>query len=69
MKENTKGKFFTTRIDPEILELMTQVSKIQRETRAVLVRRAIMMELARLSYLSDEQKKALGIQRKEGSGI
>ena len=60
-----KTKFFTTRIDPEILKLMTKVSKNRGEPRSNLVRRAILKELASLSYLSGDQNKALGVSMQE----
>ncbi|MEM3616460.1 MAG: hypothetical protein QXJ31_00915 [Candidatus Bathyarchaeia archaeon] len=49
------------RLDPRDKALAHKVAKFRGEDLSDLVRRAIKMELARLSFLSDEEKKALGI--------
>ncbi|MHA2323765.1 MAG: hypothetical protein ACXACB_00065 [Promethearchaeota archaeon] len=47
------------------VELLKKVSKARGEDLSDFVRRAIYRELGNLSFLSDEQKKALGIGKKE----
>lgn len=49
------------RLQKEENELLRAVSKRRGETPSVFVRRAIKCELARLSYLTPEEKKTLGI--------
>ena len=56
----------TAKISPDLMELMTTVSKNRGEPRSNLVRRAILKELASLSYLPEDQKKALGISNTGG---
>lgn len=56
------------------IELLKRVSKARGEDLSDFVRRAIYRELGSLSFLSDEQKKALGIaksrnQTEEGSPL
>jgi len=46
----------------EDVELIKKVSKARGEDLSSFVRRAVYRELATLSFLSEEQKKALGIQ-------
>lgn len=55
------------RMSPQDIELIKKVSKARGEDLSDFVRRSIYKELANLSFLSDEQKKALGI--KESSAI
>jgi hypothetical protein len=49
------------RVELSLKELMKQVAKARGESISDFVRRAIKSELARLSYLSPEENKALGI--------
>jgi len=46
----------------EDVELIKQVSKARGEDLSDFVRRSILKELASLSFLSEDQKKALGIK-------
>lgn len=48
----------------EDILLLRKVCQARGENLSNFVRRAVRMELARLSFLSDEEKKALGF--KEG---
>jgi hypothetical protein len=48
------------RIEVEEKELLRRICRARGEDLSSFVRRAIRMELARLSYLSEEEKKALG---------
>lgn len=50
------------RMPNEDVELIKKVSKARGEDLSSFVRRAVYRELATLSFLSEEQKKALGIQ-------
>ena len=59
MKENY-GKI-TLRVDLELLNLVNHVAETRRESVSDLVRRSLMLELARHSYLDDATKKAMGI--------
>jgi len=49
------------RISPEDKELLVKVSKARGEDISDFVRRAFKKELALLGYLSDADKKALGV--------
>lgn len=49
------------RFKPDIKELARKVAKDRGEDLSDFVRRAVKTELARLSFLSDEEKKALGV--------
>ena len=51
----------TIRIPRDIHVLLSQVSEKRSETISGFIRRAILKELAALSFLPDEQKKALGM--------
>lgn len=50
------------RMDEEEIHLIRSVVKARGEDISDFVRRAVKRELARLSYLSQEEKKALEIQ-------
>lgn len=50
------------RVTPNQHKLLTTVCEHRGEHVTVFIRRAILKELASLSYFSDEQRKALGIQ-------
>ena len=53
------------RISIEDRELLNKICKARGEDISDFVRRAIKMEFARLSFLSEEEKKALGLKIKE----
>lgn len=57
-----KTAFLGIKIEPDLKSLAEQVSKSRGEGLSSFVRRSILKELASLSFLPDEQKKALGIQ-------
>lgn len=61
----TKSCIIFARVEPSHLELLKHVSKARGEDLSDFVRRSIRLELARLSFLSDEEKKALGFEVKE----
>jgi len=46
----------------EDIELLKKVCKARGEDVSDFVRRSVRKELARLCYLSDEDKKALGVE-------
>lgn len=46
----------------DLADLLREVSKARGEDVSDFVRRAILRELAQLSFLPDRQKKALGVQ-------
>jgi len=52
------------RMPKEEIELVKKVAKARGEDLSDFVRRAIKMELARLSFLSNAEKKALGLSTK-----
>ena len=55
-------------IPVELHELIKRVSESRGEGISSFVRRTILQELARLSFLDDDRKKALGMKtEKEGS--
>jgi len=49
------------RMEKQDVELIKKVCEARGEDLSDFVRRSVKMELARLSYLSDEEKKALGM--------
>jgi len=49
------------RVDSSLKELIDRVAKARGEQISNFVRRAVKTELARLSYLTPEEKKALGV--------
>lgn len=49
------------RVTPELYEMLKTVSRNRGEDVSDFMRRAVLTELARLSFLPDAQKKALGI--------
>lgn len=54
----------SVRIDSKTISLVNKVSKDRGEQLSDFVRRAIRIELANLGYLNDDEKKALGIDKK-----
>jgi len=60
MEKNT----VSVRMPLEIIDLLKQVSKDRGEDVSDFVRRSVRMELGRLSFLSDTEKKALGLEVK-----
>jgi uncharacterized protein (DUF1778 family) len=52
------------RIPKEDRELLNKVCKARGEDLSDFVRRSILKELANLSFLSDDRKKALGIKNR-----
>ena len=58
----TATKRLTVRLESRVMELVITVSKNRGESRSNLVRRAILKELANLSFLSEPEKKALGVR-------
>lgn len=64
----TTTKMIGIRVSPEIHGIVTKVSKARGQNVSGFLRRVLLEELARLSFLPDEQKKALGFnQEKEES--
>lgn len=53
------------RLEPDIKELARRVAEARGEDLSDLVRRAVKRELALLSYLSEDEKKALGLLERE----
>jgi hypothetical protein len=52
----------------EDVDLVKKVCRFRGEDLSDFVRRSVKKELARLSYLSEEEKKALGIGTKPRQG-
>ena len=50
------------RMSAEDIELLKKVCKARGEDLSDFVRRSVRKELARLNYLSDEEKKALEVE-------
>jgi uncharacterized protein (DUF1778 family) len=61
MKNKSNLKLIPVRVESDTYELLKKVSKARGEQMSVFIRRAILRELARLSFLPEEQKKALTI--------
>lgn len=49
------------RMKKEDVKLLKKICEARGEDLSDFVRRAVKMELARLSFLNDEEKKALGL--------
>ncbi|MBS7653322.1 hypothetical protein KEJ13_09380 [Candidatus Bathyarchaeota archaeon] len=54
--------WITVRVDPTLKTLLKKLAKTRRIQVSDLIRELMIRELARLSYLEEEEKKALGIQ-------
>jgi len=50
-----------TRIDIKLANLVKEICEVRGEDVSSFLRRAILTELARLSYLTPAEKKALGV--------
>jgi hypothetical protein len=61
-------KIIFARVDETDFELLRKVCYARRENISSFVRRAMRMELARLNFLSDLDKKALGMVVQSGEG-
>jgi hypothetical protein len=60
-----KSSIMFARIEPSELELLKEICRARGEDLSDFVRRAVKTELARLSYLSENEKKALGLRRED----
>jgi len=49
------------RFDPQTYEVLKQVTESRKEQISVFVRRAVRKELARMNFLSQEDRKALEV--------
>jgi predicted DNA-binding protein len=49
----------------EIYDILEKVTKDRGEVKSTFIRRLIYTELARLSYLDEDKKKALGVEQGE----
>ncbi len=58
-------KIVFTQMNEEIVSLVKNVSDSRGENLSTFVRRAVLRELARLSYLTQEEKKALEMPTEE----
>jgi antitoxin component of RelBE/YafQ-DinJ toxin-antitoxin module len=54
--------YIGTRIDLELKELVERVSKARGEDVSDFIRRSVRKELASLSFLPEDDKKALGMK-------
>jgi len=54
-----------TFVPDDLKRLLIHVANLRGETISTLIRRALRRELALLNYLTDEEKKALGIMMPE----
>jgi len=61
MTENGLTENVNVRFSKRDLELLFKVTESRRENLSVFIRRAAMKYLAELSFLPNEEKKALGI--------
>lgn len=52
-------------IPKDLKDLAMRVARARGETLGAMVRRALKRELALMNYLTDEEKKALGVLRVE----
>ena len=56
---NDMAKTICLRIDQDTMEILEKAAKHRRENISVFVRRSIVRELARLGYLSEEERRAV----------
>lgn len=56
-----KDCWLNLRINSELKELLKEVSEARGESISSFVIRSLKIELARLGFLSDREKKALGV--------
>ncbi len=61
-----KDKTFTLRIEKSTLEKLDRAIDCRRESKSSFVRRAVLRELARYDFLSEKEKRALGVRENEG---
>lgn len=54
--------YIGTRVEVELKELIEKVCKARGEDLSSFLRRAVKKELAALSFLSEDEKKALGVK-------
>jgi uncharacterized protein (DUF1778 family) len=59
MKNTRSERAYLIRFDSELYGLLKKVADARGESVSTFVRRAVLRELARLSYLDEERKKAL----------
>jgi len=57
-----KEVYIGAKIEPEIRELVRNVAEKRGENISTFLRRALIKELAELSFLPNETKKALGMK-------
>jgi uncharacterized protein (DUF1778 family) len=57
----SKTKQVGVRFSEDDLSLLKSVCEARRENTSTFIRRAVFAEIAKLSYLPKEQKKALGV--------
>jgi len=57
--------YIGTRIEIELKETLEKVCRLRGEDLSDFLRRAILKELAQLSFLPPDQKKALGVTTNE----
>ncbi len=60
------NKVVFARMSIEDVQLLKKICKARGENLSNFVRRAIKAELARLSYLTEDERKALGINIRGG---
>jgi len=53
------AKTICLRMDEETMDILEKAAKHRRENISVFVRRAIVRDLARLGYFSEEERKAI----------
>jgi len=57
--------WLTIRIDEDLKSKLKEVARLRRVQVSDIVRELIVKELGRLSFLSDREKKALGLMQAE----
>jgi uncharacterized protein (DUF1778 family) len=55
------NKAILVRLDEETYQLLKKVVEARGEKMSTFIRRAVLRELARLSFLPEDEKKALAI--------
>jgi uncharacterized protein (DUF1778 family) len=61
MPNNNYRQWIVVRFEPTDRALIVKVAKSQRQDVSGFVRKCVLAEVARLGFLPDDQKRALGV--------
>lgn len=60
--KNTLDEILSVRFSKRIRDLVKQIAQARGVDESDVIRQAVHQELARLSFLTDNEKKALGVE-------